>query len=250
MKIITVLSVLFCALTPVSAAAGLADSINELRSEGCRGRTGTPVRLQPDRELDAVAREWSRGGRLSDALVRARYRAVSSASMHIQGAADEKALLRALADNYCQTLVDPKFTAIGISQHSAAVHIVVALPFSAPSASDAKTVRERVLLLVNQARAQARSCGGSRFAAVPALTLSAPLTGAALSHARDMASRNFFEHQGSDGSTVAVRAARAGYEWRSIGENIAAGPDDCRQCRQRLAGKPRALRQHHGTAVH
>ena len=46
----------------------------------------------------------------------------------------------------------------------------------------------------------------------------------ALIHAQDMAKKNFFEHQGSDGSTVAARATKVGYDWRSIGENIAAGP--------------------------
>jgi uncharacterized protein YkwD len=54
--------------------------------------------------------------------------------------------------------------------------------------------------------------------------LSALLNRAALVQAQDMAQHNFFEHEGSDGSTVADRATRVGYQWRSIGENIAAGP--------------------------
>ena len=38
-----------------------------------------------------------------------------------------------------------------------------------------------------------------------------------------MAAGNFLEHEGRDGSTPAQRATRAGYDWRSIGENIAMG---------------------------
>jgi len=41
-------------------------------------------------------------------------------------------------------------------------------------------------------------------------------------HSRDMASRKFFGHRGSDGSMVDDRADRIGLGiWRSIGENIA-----------------------------
>ncbi len=38
-----------------------------------------------------------------------------------------------------------------------------------------------------------------------------------------MARHSNMAHTGSDGSTPADRATRAGYRWRSVGENIAAG---------------------------
>lgn len=38
-----------------------------------------------------------------------------------------------------------------------------------------------------------------------------------------MARYNYFSHTGRDGSTVDGRATQAGYPWRNIGENIAAG---------------------------
>jgi uncharacterized protein YkwD len=44
-----------------------------------------------------------------------------------------------------------------------------------------------------------------------------------------MANKKFFDHRGSDGSTVGPRAARVGYKWRTVGENIAVGvetPED------------------------
>ena len=38
-----------------------------------------------------------------------------------------------------------------------------------------------------------------------------------------MARRGVMDHAGSDGSTAAERATRAGYEWRTVGENVAMG---------------------------
>ena len=38
-----------------------------------------------------------------------------------------------------------------------------------------------------------------------------------------MADRSRLDHTGSDGSSPAERATRAGYTWRVVGENIASG---------------------------
>jgi len=38
-----------------------------------------------------------------------------------------------------------------------------------------------------------------------------------------MASKNFFSHTGSNGSSVGDRATAAGFNWTAVGENIAAG---------------------------
>ncbi|HMN47340.1 MAG TPA: CAP domain-containing protein [Povalibacter sp.] len=215
--------ILLCAFACDAAAAGLVDDINQLRRKGCKGRSvDTPLRA--DRELDAVAREWSRGGRLRDALASTGYRAQNSASMRIEGAPNETALLRALIDNYCETLTDPSFTTIGLVQRRGEVHIVVAMPLTTPAIRDADVIARRALDLVNEARAKPRKCGSTAFPATTPLQASALLARAALIHAQDMASRNFFEHEGSDGSQASSRVTRVGYEWRSVGENIAAGP--------------------------
>jgi uncharacterized protein YkwD len=144
--------------------------------------------------------------------------------MHIEGAPTNDSLMDALLSNYCETLTNPEFTTIGLAQKAKHVYIVVALPFSAPGVRDAQKIGEQTLALVNKARAQPRKCGSKSFAAAPSVQLSALLNRAALVQAQDMAQHNFFEHEGSDGSTVADRATRVGYQWRSIGENIAAGP--------------------------
>jgi len=52
------------------------------------------------------------------------------------------------------------------------------------------------------------------------------LVAAAQRHARDMAGKGFMGHVGSDGSRTGQRADAAGYGWRLIAENVAAGPAD------------------------
>lgn len=41
-----------------------------------------------------------------------------------------------------------------------------------------------------------------------------------------MAVNNFFSHTGLDGRSAAQRVSAAGYGWRAVGENIAAGQRD------------------------
>jgi uncharacterized protein YkwD len=80
-----------------------------------------------------------------------------------------------------------------------------------------------VLELVNVAREQPRQCGDRSFQAAPQVMLSPTLTEVASLHAQDMAQQRVMDHRGSDGSTPAERVTRAGYRWRVVGENVAAG---------------------------
>lgn len=226
--VIALLCALLNAMAGQAAAGSLADDINKLRRQGCEGRS-IAAPLQESTDLDAVARQWSRGGRLKDALATTGYRAKNSASMRIEGAKSQAALVKALAANYCKTLTDPAFTTIGIAQRPGHAHIVLALPVVPPATLDSASINREVLDRVNTARGLPRKCGRTSFAAVPPLAASAMLNRAALAHAQDMATRNFFEHEGSDGSSASVRVGRTGYEWRGVGENIAAGPSTAAQ---------------------
>ncbi|MCU0570877.1 MAG: CAP domain-containing protein [Oculatellaceae cyanobacterium Prado106] len=49
------------------------------------------------------------------------------------------------------------------------------------------------------------------------------LEAASLEHSKSMALEDYFDHRGKDGSSPAERATKAGYNWRTIAENIAAG---------------------------
>ncbi len=214
---------ILCSVLCATARADLAADINQLRKQGCDGRAGIALSLEPSRELDAVARQWSHGGSLSDALKKTNYRALDSASIHLEGTLSDAAILRVLANNYCETMLNPAYTAIGLLRGPRHVRIVVANPVIIPAPSDAQPISARVLTLVNEARSKPRKCGKTSFEAAPALTLSATLTHAAAAHAKDMATHDFLEHEGSDGSTPGQRAAQAGYPWRHIAENIATG---------------------------
>jgi uncharacterized protein YkwD len=218
------LTVLLCAgLAAHTALADLAGSVNALRARGCAGAQGAATKLNRTRALDAVAREWAKGGRLKAALERAEYRAANSSSMRVSGAADDRAVIGVLATQYCSIVTDPAFTEIGIQTRGRDVWMVVATPLDLPTIKDTKGVEREVLERVNAARAKARKCGSTPYRAAPALQLSAMLNRAALIHAQDMARNNHFEHEGTDGSTPAERIARVGYRWRHVAENIAAG---------------------------
>jgi uncharacterized protein YkwD len=58
------------------------------------------------------------------------------------------------------------------------------------------------------------------------VTYDARLGRAAQGHANDMLANNFFSHTGSDGSNVGQRVTAQGYQWRTVGENIARGQRD------------------------
>ncbi|MFC4309976.1 CAP domain-containing protein [Steroidobacter flavus] len=222
-KLASALFVLCGAWIAMPALADIGDDLNQVRRQGCSNRPGVSQPLRASKDLDAVAREWSKGGRLRDAMGRSDYRATNSASMQVSGSSDRKAVVDILKANYCDTITDASFKEIGVYQKRDAIWIVVAAPFTTPAVKDAAKVSKKVLALVNAARSKARKCGAKEFPAVPPVTLSAVLSRAALVHSQDMANKNFFEHQGSDGSTVGIRTARVGYKWRTVGENIAIG---------------------------
>ena len=89
-------------------------------------------------------------------------------------------------------------------------------------------------------RAQARSCGGTAAPAVAPLAWDGALASAADGYSADMAANNFISasHLGSDGSTPAQRISRAGYAWRAIGENVAAGSASAADTVEQWLGSP------------
>ena len=96
---------------------------------------------------------------------------------------------------------------------------VMVLLTSLPTAS-AITWQEQMLVSINSIRAEK---------SLAPLTMCRPLAKSAQGYAKTMASQNFFDHTGKDGSTPGSRIQKAGYDWMnpkegsSIAENIAAG---------------------------
>ncbi|PVV13202.1 MAG: hypothetical protein B6D77_04600 [gamma proteobacterium symbiont of Ctena orbiculata] len=83
-----------------------------------------------------------------------------------------------------------------------------------------------MLTLVNDARAVARTCGSTNYSAVPSLAWHCNLEQAAQVHSTSMADNDFFSHTGIDDSDPGDRITATGYNWRTYGENIAAGYND------------------------
>ncbi|WP_169733741.1 CAP domain-containing protein [Alkanindiges illinoisensis] len=85
------------------------------------------------------------------------------------------------------------------------------------------TTVQQLVDKINAVRSQGRSCGSTFYPAVGALSWNTRLANAAQGHSTDMANNNYFAHEGLNGSTIGTRASAAGYNYRIVGENIAAG---------------------------
>jgi uncharacterized protein YkwD len=202
----------------------LVAALDAVRASGCDGRRGTEIRFEHSAQLTEAAKRLALGAPLRAALGEAGYRATRSSVLQLSGDPREKSVVSFVAKNACASLIDPEMREIGIFQHARTTWIILAAPFAPPPADAADAVAARVLDLVNQARARARVCGRKSVAAAGRLALNVRLSEASRGHAADMAQHGYLAHMGRDGSTPAERAKRAGYRWRSVGENIASGP--------------------------
>lgn len=210
---------------PRDARADAVSLVNALRTAGCSGEpgVGTPVQAVP--ELDEVARELSRR-ELEAALERVGYPAASARSLHIRGSWDDDAIEDLLAESHCEAINNPRYDEIGVFSRRGETWIVLAVRKPPPPELEPRAVAERVLELVNAARAQARLCGSDRYEPAEPVMLSPMLNAAASRHSSDMAARGSAGHRGSDGTEAGERITQAGYTWRASGENVAAGQPD------------------------
>jgi uncharacterized protein YkwD len=226
-------AMLAAAWVPLSAHAQprdkLAALINAYRAApgSCEGRRARPVApLAPHRALAGV--RVATGAFLDQVLEHAGYPVAQAEAISISGAADERAAMAVIEQKYCRTLLSTDFSAVGAGRTGDSWLIVLARP-AAPSPipllGDTREVGKSILQAVNAARAAGQTCGDTPFAAAPPLAWNSALGDAALSHSLDMASHRFFNHQGKDGRLVGDRATQAGYRWRRVGENIAAGQE-------------------------
>jgi uncharacterized protein YkwD len=211
------------AQTPVAGHPTLLRAINAIRQQGCGAGPVRAPALREDPALSRAAMMISGGAKLEDAMRAVAYRPVRSAQITVGGITGPAALTARVLVKSCAAVMPPYLLEAGFHQRGKQTWVVLAEPFAPPRASDGKQIETRILALVNAARAQPRRCGNQTFPAVPALVAQSLLTELAAGHAADMARYSYFSHTARDGSTVDVRANRAGYRWRAIGENIAAG---------------------------
>lgn len=90
--------------------------------------------------------------------------------------------------------------------------------------STATNINNDVLLkLVNDTRLAGCNCGTTKMPPVAALTWNANLASAAIYQSNYMASIKSMVHTSANGETVGARVTATGYNWTTVGENIAAG---------------------------
>ena len=110
--------------------------------------------------------------------------------------------------------VAPTTVAAGATTSSAVLRVSV--PTIDPVLTD-------LVRAVNVARATARTCGSTRYPAVPPVALHPTLTRVAESYAQLLGEDAFFSHTSPSGDGPGDRLSAAGYDWSTYAENIAAG---------------------------
>jgi uncharacterized protein YkwD len=93
--------------------------------------------------------------------------------------------------------------------------VAAPVPTPAPSGNAATW-----LAMVNQARSQARSCGGTAFAAAPPLVWDARMEDAARVQSTYQDRISTMTHTGDGGSNAGQRMAASGFNWSRWGENV------------------------------
>ena len=223
LRILSVL--LLLAFSPVGAASDLYAVVNRLRAGD--DHCAIAVALAPLKRqgaLERVARDLSQGRELKQSLNAVGYRATRFHALSIRGEGiDVRAQEMLTAPRYCQQLQDAAMTEVGIYVDARDLWIVMAAPFAASLGISEEAAGQRVLDLVNRARAAPRYCGNRAFSAVRPVRWNDTLAEVSRLHAEEMARYSYLSHSGRDGSDPAQRAERAGYRYRAIGENIAGG---------------------------
>lgn len=217
-------------------AAGALAVARSVRLRGCDGHAGTSSYLRGNAALSDAAERWAGGESLQSAVHASGYREEGSSALHVSG--DAAALQQALSHSLCKALTDRSFIDIGAVERGRDTWIIIAAPFAVPAMADADEVRSELLLRINAARRQPRRCGATTFASVGPIRLDSSLNQAAQRHAQDMLARNYFAHEGRDGSTPATRVTATGYRYRIVGENIAFGPQSAAEAVQGWLASP------------
>lgn len=221
-----------------AAHADPLTTINAIRLEGCGGAPPAGSVVALSEEANAVARELAQTAGLDGAIERTGYPAGNAAAIYVKGPADDAAIRAMIEDSYCEAISKPELNEAGIHRSGDEMWIVLAAHLELPALEDAAAIAARVLELVNAARAEPRQCGDRRFEPAPPLMLAPVLTEVALRHAQDMARQRLMDHRGSDGSLPGERVTRAGYRWRTVAENVAAGQPNAEEVVAAWLGSP------------
>ena len=212
---------LFAGAAHAQSDPRLVALINDYRArpDGCAAVPAPALRPQP-----ALARVRIGPGTFPESVLEsAGYYAAAVEVISVRGAADAAAVMEVIRKPYCRVLLNAALSDIGAIRRGEEWTIVLARPLQPVTLPGQAEVGRAILDLVNAARARGRVCGERAFGPAAPVRWNETLAAAALVHSRDMSTHRRFAHQGSDASEVGLRASRAGYNWRQVGENIAAG---------------------------
>lgn len=205
-------------------ARKLEDLINRYRASSptCGGQASRPAgALTASAPLAQI--KLSKGTQLEQALKQGGIRMARAEAIVVSGPTSADAAMKAIKGKYCEALVRPEYSLIGVSQQADTWRIILAQPLLSATLGSSIEAGRKVLELVNTARSKPRACGDKGFPAARPLAWNDKLAKAASAHSSDMSKRNYFQHKDENGATAAERSLQAGYRWQRIGENIAAG---------------------------
>jgi uncharacterized protein YkwD len=223
------LGLVFAATAVATEETQLVESINAYRSQVQRCAGQVSQELPPLASDPRLVLPASSSGDLQQALARAAYPMVNVQAISLSGPRDVPSAMKAVQESFCRVVLDPQFVDVGVSREGREWRIVLARPLLTGRLGDWQAEGQKLLEMINTARAQPRQCGAQSFAATTPLAWNAMLATAAEAHTRAMANNNFFDHKDRDGHTPGDRAELAGYVGGQIGENIAAGQDTVRR---------------------
>lgn len=238
---LSTLSGLICLLAGISlqAHADVIDLINAQRLKSCDGAPAPTTPLSANAALTNAAELIANGQDSRQAIVLSGYRGTHFNVIHLQKVRTERQQAHILARDHCDSINNPVFADIGVHRRVKEAWIVLASPYPLPTVEQSSDLAEQVLILVNQARAEARWCGNQEFSMAPPLLHSDLLQQAALVHAQDMSNNGLSGHEGSIGDLPAERLTQSGYRWSAMAENIACGQNRAEQIVEGWLASPR-----------
>jgi uncharacterized protein YkwD len=154
-------------------------------------------------------------------LERVGYHAAQVEVIFACGAPDAAGVMDVIRQPYCRVLSNAGYSDIGAVRQGQEWTIVLARPCCLCAWRSRTWPGREILAAVNAARAVPRNCGERAFAAAAPEAWNDALAAAAQAHNRDM--RTAISGARDRTPPRSRRATRAGYGWRLIGANIAAG---------------------------
>lgn len=223
------LGLLFTATAVASEESQLVDSINSFRNQSQRCGDQVSQELPPLNVDTRLVLSATSAVDLQQAMARATYPMVNVQAISLSGPRDAQSAMSTIKESFCRVVLDPQFVDVGVSREGRDWRIVLARPLLTARLGDSQAEGQKLMAMINTARAQPQKCGAQSMAATSPLTWNPALASAAENHSRGMANNNFFDHMDRDGRMPGDRAELAGYAGQQIGENIAAGQGSVRK---------------------